>query len=317
LPRIAIIGNPRSRGHLEGHASLGVTAQGLPQAAPESRAALREALAGFAAAGVELLVINGGDGTLREVLTALPESFGARPPAIAPLAAGRTNLAARILADGTTPRGEGEAVLARLLESARAGRLRRRAQPVLEIAFPGAPERGVLRGLLFGAAAMTEATQLAQAQIHRRGLNDALGVAATGLVTAAQVLTGRGALGRSLRQGTPMRLAVDDAPPREGPRFILLATPLDKLMLGLWPFWGEGAGPLRWLDVAAPPPRLASGLWSLLRRRAPTTPGWHSGRATRLVAALEQPFILDGEMFDSAPGGLVITTSAPVTFVAP
>jgi hypothetical protein len=316
LSRIGIISNPRSRGHLEGQAGLGAAAEGLLQAAPESRAALRQALAGFAAAGVDLLVVNGGDGTLREVLTALPESFGTRHPAIAPLAAGRTNLAARIMANGTNA-GAGEAVLARLLDSARAGRLRQRAQPVLEIAFPGAPERGVLRGLLFGAAAMTQATLLAQSQIHRRGLNDALGVAATGLVTAARVLTGRGSLGRSLRQGTPMQLVVDDAPPREGPRFILLATTLDKLMLGLWPFWGEGPGPLRWLDVAAPPPRLATGLWSLLRRRAPAIPGWHSGRATRLAAALEQPFILDGEMFDSAPGGLVVTASAPVTFVAP
>jgi hypothetical protein len=114
-----------------------------------------------------------------------------------------------------------------------------------------------------------------------------------------------------------MRVAVGNDAPADHARFMLLATPLDQLMFGLWPFWGGGTGAIRWLDVAAPPQRLAAGLWSMLRRRAPGLPGWHSGRAASLRIGLDRPFVLDGELFEPGPDGLLLTASAPVVFVAP
>lgn len=310
MHQIGIISNPRSRAHLDGRAALGAGADGLPQAAPADRDALRLALAGFAAEGVDLLVVNGGDGTLREVLTALPLSWPGAMPAIAPLAAGRTNLAARALG---LP-GRGEAVLDRLRAAVAADRLRIQHRPVIEVEMPGGRMPQVLRGLLFGAAAFTEATLLAS---RRRGLKDGAAVLGTTLATVAQALSGRGAVGRRLQAGTPMRIAADAAEAVDGERFILLATTLDRLMLGLWPFWGEGLGAMRWLDVAAPPSRLGTGLWSLARRRAPVLPGWRSGRAERLRLRLEQAFVLDGEVFEPGPEGVILTASTPVAFAAP
>ena len=55
--RVGIISNPRSRAHLDGQAGHGSAAGRLPRAAPESREALRDALAGFADEGVDLLVV--------------------------------------------------------------------------------------------------------------------------------------------------------------------------------------------------------------------------------------------------------------------
>ena len=312
-PRVGIISNPRSRAHLENRADLGAAAAHLPHAAPESRQALRESLAGFAAEGVGLLVVNGGDGTLREVLSALPGAWSGVPPAVAPLAAGRTNLAARTLGQS----GKGEAALRRLLAAAEGDRLRRQARPVIEVVRPGAPSAEPLRGLLFGAAGFTEATRLAAGALNRRSLKDNAAVGVTAAMMAAQALSGRGARGQALRRGATMRVAVEDEAAAEHPRFMLLATTLDRLMFGLWPFWGEGAGAIRWLDVAAPPHRLGAGLWSLLRRRPPRLPGWRSGRAERLRIGLDQPFVLDGELFDPGPEGVVLTASALVEFVAP
>ncbi|WP_149538676.1 diacylglycerol kinase family protein [Siccirubricoccus phaeus] len=312
--RIGLISNPLSRAFREGRIRLGPQARTLPRAEPGTPAELRAALADFAARGVDLLAVQGGDGTLREVLTALPAAFGSRPrPEIALLAAGKTNLAARAV--GTA--GIGDAGLTRLLEAARHGALRRRVLPVLEVTRPGLAGAAPLRGLLFGAGAFTEAKRLADARLHGRGVHDRLAV---GLALAGVAL--RAGLDRAdpLRRGAPMVVAADGGPPAEGRRFLLLATPLDRLMLGLWPFWGEGPGPLHWLDVAAPPRRLGRALLAAWRGRpAPWMPasGYRSGHAAQLAIRLEVPFVLDGEVFEPGPDGVLLSAPCRMGFVAP
>jgi hypothetical protein len=312
--RAGIISNPLSRAGRTSHARLGTAAAGLPRAEPATRAELRDALRGFAARGVDLLAVQGGDGTLREVLTALPGAgFGDRPPEIAVLAAGKTNLAARVLGSA----GMGEAALTRLLGAAERGTLKRRLLPVLEVSRPGLDGEPTLRGLLFGAAAFTEGKLLAEKRLHRRGVHDAAAVA---LALAGVALRAGLDRGHALRAGVPMAVAPDDRPEREGRRFLLLATTLDRLMLGLRPFWGEGRGAVRWLDVLAPPRRLAAALWAGARGRPrPWMPsaGYLSGRAERLRVALGGPFVLDGEVFEPGPQGLVLSAPDRVAFVSP
>ncbi len=310
---VGIIGNPLSRAGREDRARFGAAIAGLPHAEPATRAELRNALRDFAARGVDLLAVQGGDGTLREVLTALPGAYGdAPPPEIAVLAAGKTNLAARVLGSA----GMGEAALRRLLGAAERGTLRRRLLPVLEVSRPGL-EGAPLRGILFGAAAFTEGKKLAEARLHRRGVHDA---AAVVLALAGVALRAALDRGHRLRAGVPMAVAPDDLPEREGRRFLLLATTLDRLMLGLRPFWGEGRGPVRWLDVLAPPRRLAAAAWAGARGRPrPWMPaaGYLSGRAERLRVSLGGPFVLDGEVFEPPPGGLLLSAPSRAAFVSP
>ena len=62
----------------------------------EHAGVMPDALAELARQEVDLLVINGGDGTLQYVLTEIlgNSAFGDRVPMIAPLRAGRTNMSA-------------------------------------------------------------------------------------------------------------------------------------------------------------------------------------------------------------------------------
>lgn len=313
--RVGVVSNPLSRAGRDARARLGATAAGLPHAEPASRSELRDALRGFAAREVDLLAVQGGDGTLREVLTALPGAFGDAPPEIAVLAAGKTNLAARVLGSA----GMGEAALNRLLDAAGRGALQRRLLPVLEVARPGsdAEHAPPLRGVLFGAAAFTEGKLLADRRLHRRGFYDGAAVA---LAMAGVALRAGLDRGHALRAGVPMAVAPDDRPKREGRRFLLLATTLDRLMLGLRPFWGEGRGAVRWLDVLAPPRRLVAALWAGGRGRPrPWMPaaGYCSGRAERLRVALDGSFVLDGEVFEPGPGGLLLSAPDRVAFISP
>lgn len=284
----------------------------LRTAAPADLSSLRVTLASFAEEGVDLLVVSGGDGTLRDVLSAFPPAYAAHPPELAILSAGNTNLAARVLGSA----GSGAVALDRLIAAAEAGRLHRKICPVLEVSWPDEPERPPLMGFLFGAAGFTEAKTVANRTVKRSGVSHGLEVLATLGLTLLRMLFGRHS---PLRQGWAMSLAVEGRPAVAGRRLLVMATTLDRLIFGLWPFWGRGSGGIRWLDIAAPPRRMLRGLVAMMLRRPRPwmlRGGYRSGRGNAIRLILDQPFILDGEAFD-ARAGVLLSTASSVTVVAP
>ena len=89
-PRIGVIYNPRS--HRNKGQDLACTASGnITVVQPRAREDIAHALADFARDGIDFLVISGGDGTVRDVLTMGQTVFGDRWPAIAVLPKGKTN----------------------------------------------------------------------------------------------------------------------------------------------------------------------------------------------------------------------------------
>jgi len=315
MTRVGLIINPYSRHNRAGAFRRAVMAEGdaLPWAEPRTTDDLAEALAAFRRQGVRVVAVSGGDGTLREVLTALPAAYGDDTPDIALMPAGKTNLAARVV--GSTRRDLRG--LRRLGDAARDGTLTRTTWPLLEVTWANQPER-CLRGFLFGTGAFTEGTRIAARHIQGAGVHNALSVALSIAATAGATLFGRRR--RALLAGMDMRVTVDDTPARAGRHFVTLATTLDRLVLGLTPFWGDGPRPLRWLDVPAPPARLLAALIPTLRGRPRPWmlgAGYASGRADRLHLETGQPFVVDGEVFEPGPGGIVVSTTSPVGFVAP
>jgi len=148
------------------------------------------ALAALRAAGVVAVVVDGGDGTVRETATHLAQAFGGAPPPLGVLPHGNTNLIARslgALAD--------EAALAALAARLRAGRLppTRRAA-MLALAFDDG--RAPLRGFMMGWGAYERATRLAADEIAARG---AAQVRAAFLTALKRALIGAEA--RALRAG--------------------------------------------------------------------------------------------------------------------
>lgn len=314
--RVGLVTNPVSR-HNRKNGLSGAMAEfpDLPQAQPRTTAELAESLAEFRRREVRVIAVNGGDGTLREVLTALPGAYGDEPPDLALMPAGKTNLAARVVGGI----GNGAAGLRALLDAARDRRLARAECPVLDIAWrePQGAERR-MRGFLFGAAGFTEGTRLASRRINRAGINDNAAVALSIAGTLASTLFGPRR--RALLAGEPMSVAVDGAPSRDGARFLTLATTLDRLVLNLTPFWGEGRAPIRWLDIPAPPARLMAALLPTLRGRPRPwmiEAGYASGRAEALSIGLSHGFVVDGEVFEAGPGGVRLAASRPVGFVTP
>ena len=114
-----------------------------------SAEAVPEALSELDRQGVELLVVNGGDGTLQHVLTEIlgGDGFEGRVPLLAVLRGGRTNMTALDLGTGRDP----VRAMARLIEAARKGDVQRRVleRRVLRVQY--GPMREVRYGMFFGA----------------------------------------------------------------------------------------------------------------------------------------------------------------------
>lgn len=318
MTRVGVIGNPRSLHNRGGGFSRTVAGfRDLLHTQPRTPAELEEALADFRRREVRVIAVSGGDGTIREILTALPRAYGEEQPDLALLPAGKTNLAARVVSSAAGRAGSGRAGLERLLDAARRRALSRVEWPVLDVTWRDGTERTV-RGFLFGAAGFAAGTRLAYSHVHAAGINNAAAVALSIAATAISTLAG--SRRRALMAGEEMRVGVDGAPARGGRHFLTLATTLDRLVLGLTPFWGEGEAPVRWLDVPAPPRRLMAALLPTLRGRPRPwmiEAGYASGRARELVVESTHPFVMDGELFEPGPRGVLLSARRRIGFVAP
>ncbi|HSV28139.1 MAG TPA: diacylglycerol kinase family protein [Candidatus Omnitrophota bacterium] len=289
--RLAVIRNPMSR------RNQGRPGPGLPFVhQPASPAELAATLARLRDDDTELLAVDGGDGTVREVVTGLVAlRWG---PRLAILPSGKINL----VAGDVGARGLGDIVAA--AEDGWDGFAIERRQ-LLRLDRTGAPPTF---GMFLGAAAFTAGWRLANRHLHPRGITSGAAVA------AALALTLAGSPGR-LSKGVDMEVAIDGHPAPAGRRFLVLATTLDRLALGLWPFWEEGVGGLHVLDIAAPPRRLFAALPALARGRPRPwmrEAGYRSGNATSMTIRSDAPVILDGEPFEPGPDRVFRLSAGPV-----
>ena len=301
--RLGVIANGRSWRNREAGVRAGAV-DALFEA-PETLDGYPAALKSFAEAGVGVIAVDGGDGTLRDVLSALPAAYGDALPAIAIVPSGKTNVAA--LDVGGVARGE--AALAELAEAARTGaglKLGGVRRPILVTT-----DGWTRAGFVFGLGAYERTTRLVNERVHSRGFAQKLGVA------IGVLMGGAAAFGKDRevwRRGVPLAISVDDAPAREGRSFVALATSLNKLILNLYPFWGEGEGAIRLTEIAAPPRRLLRGLLALGAGRKPSfadAEGYESLRAKRVSLTLEEPFIFDGDTFAPGEDGRVELVAGP------
>lgn len=311
--RAGLIHNPRSQRNRHGD-DLRIPVE-LPHAAPTTQAELLDVLREFAAQGIDLLIVSGGDGTLREVTSQLPQAYGARLPKLALLAAGNANVVA---ADVGTA-GYGSGALEQLLNAARDDRFRRREiRPLLRVRWPGLDVPPVL-GFVAGAAVLTRATRHANEKVLTHGVTHKASVLVTVLNAVWRAANGRpGWLGAET-----MTISVDGAAPLAGARFLFFSTTLHQLMLGFWPFWGgEGrAAPLRYVDIDSPPRKLWRSLWRLLRGRPSAfmlANGYRSGDAECIRIQCPDPLIIDGEVFEPGADAIVELDIGPnVEFLTP
>ena len=250
---------------------------------PESFGALEDALSEMAEAGVERLVIEGGDGTIREVISRAPEIWET-PPAYAIIRSGNTNLVARTAGDIPAPEAATKARLTTTL-------------PMLKVERLGEPP---LRGFIMGVGAYERATRMAQQEMASKH----------GLQVVLAVL--RAVRDPAFRDCGEIGLTLDGDETTHKRMLVGLSTLPGKLIYGMEPFWNGGNGPIRWLDIAASPPRLFSALPFVAfgRPRSWMAGAYRSGSSHVVEIHCKDGFVLEGERFASGPDGRIRVTAA-------
>ncbi|MEL7197938.1 MAG: diacylglycerol kinase family protein [Pseudomonadota bacterium] len=325
MPRVGVIHNPRSHRNKMAAASESELSRDLGPnihiAEPGDRSALPQALAKFAEQGIDLLAIDGGDGTVRDVLTCGHDVFGKDWPVLAVLPRGKTNALAHNL---EIPRDWGldDAIAAFW----RGSMVARRPLALSNGAAAGEKTGFPVFGFILGAGAFTKATQAGQSA-HRMGAFNSLAVGTTAVWALVQSALASRA--NEWRRGAKMRIGIGphdallghSGHGDESHRQLLFASSLDKLPAGINPFGAvQAAGPTQFkvlaLDqisrrtTALIPFMLAGWITQGLRKR-----GVHQLAVSSLSLDLSEPFILDGEAF---PAGKYNLDSGPdLRFVIP
>lgn len=302
--RVGVLSNPGSLRNRRGLSAVRQAIAAYPAVRHREAAepdAIAAALRAFAADGVELVVFNAGDGTVGLGLGTLLEATPFEtPPLLSLVRGGNTNMDA---GDVGQPQRQLTALRRVLAWSQRADpdkpaeQLRR---PVLQVRI--APGTAPHYGMFFGAGAIIRGIEYCHEAVHRKGFVDGLG---PGICTLRVLI----ALGRGdprFVNPVPMRIEMRPAfaDPADGRQeqamLLLLVSTLERLFLGLTPYWGGGDGPLHLTTVRFHPERPLRTLPGLMRghpgRYAKAENGYRSGRMDQLTLWMDGPVTLDGEI---------------------
>lgn len=313
-PRVGVIYNPRSHRNRGRDFDTPVRPD-VFISGPGRRDELPAVLAGFADRGIDYLIVNGGDGTVRDVLTCGAPVFGNSWPEMAVLPKGKTNA---LNVDLGAPVDWN---LAGALAAFEGGRRVIRRPMAIAPAGGGPP----VTGFILGAGAFTVGVEAGQ-DAHRMGAFNSLAVA---VATAWGVLqTVFGSDRNRWRRGIEAELLLHDADGavnelpngRHGDgtrRGLVLASTLEKFPMGAKPFASE-EGPIRVAAMDTMRRRLMAMLPFLLTgydaawlRRA----GLHRASASAMHIRLGGRFILDGEAFPA--GNYTVRPGPEIVFVVP
>ena len=269
----------------------------------------------FARLGVDTLAVNGGDGTTAHVFTELLSGGAfAQLPDMLLLPGGTTNMnAADVGLRGSLP--DSVRRLAAWADGDDSGS-ERIARPVLRV--DGACGERALYGMFFGAGTIVDAIEYCHANIHSLGIRDEL---APGLAVVRALW---GILRNDTRfaQPTAMEIDLDDRrADNTRPVVQLLVTSLQRLFLGLTPWWDTAARELHCTWMEHPSRRLLRAFPALLRgkpnRHVNADNGYFSHNADRICLTFDGTFTLDGEMHraERGRGPLTLSNGGTLGFV--
>jgi len=317
--RIGMLNNPLSGGNRSGLYKIRKTAKTIrPEIlqvevqTPEDVAA---ALADFARQEVNIIVVNGGDGTVQATLTAIfHKNFFETMPALAILrSAGTTSM----IAGDVGLKGSRISALQGLLNWARtksngATVLQR---SVLRVQLPS--EKEPVYGMFFGAAGIYQATHFCLQKIHTRGVRGELAAG----VALARFLMAVLLKDRKLISAVPITTRLNHNPPEHQKYLLLFITTLQRLFLGLRPYWGAETKPLHFTAIDARPRYLLRSLPSLIKGRqnrcVRPANGYVSHNVDEVRLIMDSGFNLDGELYapDSRLGPVRVTHGGVASFL--
>lgn len=285
----------------------------IPHVETDKRNDVAAALAALADEKIDVLALNGGDGTLQQALTEiLNTDLFKHPPLIAPLRGGRTNMSALDIGNRSSP----VTALSSLVAAAQNGSLEKKIVERAVLRIELRPEGIVQYGMSFGVGLIPRAIELTHSLFpHGR----AQGVFGSGVVIGTLIT--RAAFNATGGILTPDRIMIrlDDQPVKQEEFHLVIATTLNRFFLKIRPFWGQEPAPVRVTAIAAGVSRSLTAAMRILRglrpRVAPDA-GYTSRNVHHAELRLDCGVTLDGEIFAPQPGRIVhIAADRRIRFV--
>ncbi|NVD44552.1 diacylglycerol/lipid kinase family protein [Qipengyuania atrilutea] len=312
-PRIGILHNPRSHGNRKaaaGQIESVADRANVECISPTTRNEIGQALLDFKRGGIDYLIVNGGDGTVRDMLSAGQRIFADGWPLLAVMPRGKTNA---LTEDLGVPR---DWTLERAVDAIGTAPGKRR-RPLKIERMDGSMQP--VAGFILGAGAFTTGIRTAQ-DAHKLGAFGGLAVALTAIWGAAQMIFGTKR--NRWRRGVEMTVALgpDRKPmPHSGHgeadrRSILVATSLHKMPMDLKVF-GNARDGLKIAAIDRPLRKVWLSMPAILAGWEPdwlSESGFHRVEAASFELTLGDEFILDGEVFP--PGAYRVSLGPELTF---
>jgi hypothetical protein len=297
--RVAMISNPTSGRNKRGLLSAIHTLLRDHPSVPHFEERTFEGIAGATVAALEgepeIVVVNGGDGTVQTVLTSLLRSPIDRLPLLAVLPGGTTNTTARNVGYGTRPLAALGALLGASEQGRVAGRVERRA--ILRADLEDGPQYA----MMFGAGAVYHGIVFARGQLASHGMRGQLGAGIALATFLTRVFTGRAG---TMFPPLDTDIHLDGVRLPQTTYFGLLVSTMDRQFLGMSPYWGTGPGPLRFSAMRVRPEHLARAIVPALRGRESRwlqpEYGYRSHNVDEVALTFRGGFTLDGELFEPA-----------------
>ncbi len=263
--------------------------------------------------GLSLLGINGGDGTVQLALTALLNGHASAIPTLAVLPAGTTNMTALDI-NGTRTnysRSLDRFIAAADFHANTGQTLITDSRRVLRVSNE---HQAPHYGMFFGMGAIIRGIEYCHDRIYSLGVRTewapglAMARAVYGIVRREPVFS----------KGVGLKLKFDDQI-RDTRASMLLVSTLDRLFLGIRPFWGEGSGPLKTTLVREKADHFLRAFPALLKGRPnrylTAEAGFESFRLDSLDWDSDGSFTLDGEFYPPPENGARLDTVGPFAFL--
>ncbi|MFQ5643442.1 MAG: diacylglycerol/lipid kinase family protein [Thiogranum sp.] len=309
-PRIGLITNPHSRRNRAHPGAVQAIVANHPnihhQVTPD-RDAVPRALRDFAQQGVNVLAINGGDGTTSQVFT---ELFNGNPfprlPSVILLPGGTTNMNV----GDVGIRGSLQNAVRRMADWAGTGKghVQRLNRVILRI--EGSVDGNTVYGMSFGAGTVIRGIEYCHSNVHTMGIKNELGPGLTTLRT----IWGMARKEPCFSDPIPIRIELDDIPDPQVREVVLITiNSLQRLFLGIKPHWGKEDAPLYCTWVQKPARRVFRAFFAVLRgkpnRHVNEENGYFSHNAQKIRLWLDGSFALDGEIYQAAAAQDPVTVS--------
>ncbi|MGX0976482.1 diacylglycerol kinase (ATP) [Roseovarius sp. MBR-51] len=323
--RICMISNPTSGNNRKWQAHIEARLAAYPQVAHHVTRSPQEAEAlvpDLAAAQPDVVVINGGDGTIAAalgmILTHWPRDS---LPLIIILPGGTANMTAGDIGTASSHRRALKRLFRWLDRGAPlTGDIR--ARHIMRVT--GAADGHIRHGMFLGTGAIMQATRFAHKKVHSRGLG---GEISLGIILIRSVW---GLIRQDPRFYQPTHVAMTvqsgtgaDVTREKAPMLILVASTLGRLFLGIRPFWAKQQAPIGLTAIRGGARRFARAFPSVLRghpnRHVTAENGYESFRGERIELRFDGELNLDGELFATAGADvpLVIRAEGPIRFLRP